>query len=352
MAASVVLNGARSSARVSDATRNRIMEVAARLQYRPNAVARGLLKGRLNMIGVVGTVYGGNLDVYFHEILNGILETATDNRQNTSILSVHDWEGSEDRVLEFCDGRVDGLIFIAPRTLKPEFAKAIQRSVPFVTIHSNASIPGVVDMEADDEGGAYQAVQYLVALGHRKIAFFPGELYLSGSRRRLEGYKRCLAENGIAYDDRLVIPGWYTYSSGQDRMAEMLERDSASSFPTALFCANDAIAFGCMEILAKYRLRVPDDISVVGFDDTLNACMTIPALTTVRQPLREMGRRSAARLIDLVQRRDTRSLDTDATQSSLRPGQTMDMFPVELIVRGTAGPPPALPVIPRLLERN
>jgi LacI family transcriptional regulator len=292
MTASVVLNGSNSSARVSAGTRARVLEVAARLHYRRNALALGLSRSRIDTLGVVSSIRGGELNLYFLEVLNGILEAAAERGQTTKVFSMIDWHTEEARLLQFCDGRIDGLILIGP-ILTPEFITTLQHAIPFVSIHSNQTMPRTYNLDVDNEEGAYAIVRYLIDKGHRRIAHFPGSN--TGAQQRLKGYRRALEDSGIPYDERLVVPGSYSIWSGRHRMEIWLQE--RTYLPTAIFCASDAIAFGCMEVLAERSIQVPEDISIVGFDDTLMARTTIPRLTTMRQPFFQMGRRAVELLL-------------------------------------------------------
>jgi LacI family transcriptional regulator len=336
MTVSVVLNGARSATRVSDATRTRIMEAAARLRYRPNAAARGLQRRRMDTLGLVAVVDGGELNLYFLEVLNGILEAAAKRGQNTTVFSVPQWEGSEERILEFADGRVDGLLFIGP-LLTPEFSHTLHMRLPFVALHGDGIPPEMYNITVDDEGGAYAITRYLIERGHRHIAHLTGSLELSGAQKRVVGYRRALTEAGIPVDESLILPGGFWSGSGRERAEALLTPPQAATLPTALFCANDGIASGCMEVLAAHGLRVPDDISVVGFDDALNARMTSPPLTTVRQPFRDMGHHA----VDLLLSQLAPAPEGDMSGARLH----SEVFNVELVIRGSVGPPPAKPVI-------
>lgn len=339
MMASVVLNGANSSTRVSEKTRARILEAAARLGYRRNAVARGLARQLADTIGVVAVIDGGELNLYFLEILNGILEGAAKYEQNMTVFSISDWKADENRVLQFCDGRVDGMILIAPTHIPAAMIQAIQRHTPFITIHSDLDLPDAHNLDVDNEGGAYAIVRYLLFQGHRRIAHFTGTLELKGAQQRFAGYRRALEEAGVAYDDALVIRGHYSFYQGRHNMTELLARHR-DDLPTAIFCASDAIAYGCMEAMAEHGLRVPDDISIVGFDDTLIARMTTPALTTVRQPFRQMGRRAVARLLPQI-RSDMLADETSEPAPRLAPNTRTEILPVELVFRRSVGPPRA-----------
>jgi len=330
MTVSVVMNGARSATRVSDTTRERIQEVALRLRYRPNAVAQGLSRRCLDTIGVVAEIDGEDLNLYFLEVLNGILESARHHGQNTTVLSVASWEQEEQRIVKFCDGRVDGIIFIGP-ILSPQFAKTVSHHVPFVAIHSNSPLEEAQNLESDDEGGAYQIVKYLIDQGHRHIAHFRGNDGFRGAHLRQLGYRRALEEAGIPYSDDLVMGGQFVAESGRER-ARRLVATKGNSLPTAVFCANDTIAYGCMEVLSESGLSVPQDISVVGFDDTLLARMTTPPLTTIRQPVRRMGQRAVDLLMPKIRESNTGAVVENSVSS-------VEVFDIELIVRGSVGAP-------------
>lgn len=375
MTVSVVLNGARSATRVSEATRLRIQEAAARLHYRPNAVARGLSRRRMDAIGIVSSIINsdedGDLNLYFLEILNGILEAAAKHGQNTTIFSIKDWCEDESKILQFCDGRVDGLIFVAPQRLSATFAEALQHHTPFVTMHANDILPRAYNLDVDNEGGAYKAVRYLIEQGHTRIAHFPGQLKFEGAQQRLSGYQRALAEAGIAFDHSLVLEGAYNKVSGSERAAQLLTEGRVNPLPTAVFCASDDIAAGCLDVFLSHGLRVPEDISLVGYDDVLTARMTTPPLTTVKQPFRGLGKRSVEMLMQQILNGIVPTVGAtptpedsalshkagDAETVSALAGETeadtgkpdaphTEVFDVELVVRGSVGPPTALPITP------
>lgn len=339
MTVSVVLNGATSSARVSEATRARILEAAAKLQYRRNAVAHGLSRSRMNALGVVATVEGGDPNLYFLEVLNGILAAAKEFRQNTTVFSLSNWEKEKRRIFQSCDGRVDGMILIAP-LLSAETAREFPFHTPFVTIHSNLPLPHSCNLDVDNEGGAYAVVRFLIEQGHRHILHFAGDMAQAGVRQRCAGFLRALEEAGIPCGDESIVPGHYVVRSGKDRMEALLSRCSESDLPTAIFCASDAIAYGCLEALSATRLRVPEDISLAGFDDILTARMTRPPLTTVRQPFRRMGSRAVERLLEQI--RAEEEMPPVAEDAQLRESFT-EVFPVELVIRESVGPPRSKP---------
>ncbi len=334
MTVSVVLNGATSSTRVSENTRTRINEVAARLRYRPNAVARGLSRQRMDTIGVCCEVTGSEMNLYFLEVLNGILEANAEHGQNTTIFSVTNWGQDEEKLLAFCDARVDGVICIGP-LFSRAFTETLQQHTPFVTLHSNEASPHTHNLTVDDENGGYLVTRHLIEQGHRRIAHFPGGLEFTGAQLRFAGYRRALAEADIPFDSCLAPKGNFSITSGRERMTAMLDFSRKEALPTAIFCANDSIAYGCFEILSQRGLRIPQDLSLAGFDDTLMARMTFPPLTTIRQPLREMGHAAVELLLPQIARKTTPAA---ANTPSLAENHARDIFPAELIVRGSVGP--------------
>jgi LacI family transcriptional regulator len=339
MMASVVINGAQSSTRVAPDTRIRILDVAEKLRYRRNAVARGLSRQRMDAIGVTAVSYPGEINLYFLELLNGILEGAADHHQNTTVFSISSWRADSQKLPGYCDGRVDGMILIAPDISAPE---TLSHHTPFVTIHGNELHPQIHNLDVDNEGGAYDVTRYLVAQGHRRIAHFPGSLDVLGARQRLAGYRRALAESGFPSDCEIVIEGNYSAWSGRWRAEEMLKSGPKHALPTAIFCGSDAIAFGCMEVFAAAGIDIPGYLSIVGFDDTLTARMTRPPLTTVRQPFREMGRCAVEKVLALIDGYPVRpplhgSEGDEAAPACLEP--RIQTYPAELIVRESAGPP-------------
>jgi LacI family transcriptional regulator len=338
MMASVVLNGAQSSTRVSPATRERILEEAARLGYRRNAVARGLSRQRMDTIGVTAIIDGGEINVYFLEVINGILEGAARHGQNTTIFSVADWQGDAQRLPGFCDGRIDGMILIAPDVLAPE---TLSHHTPFVTLHGNEEEPHTHNLDVDNEGGAHAMTSYLIAQGHRAIAHFAGNHGVLGVRRRIAGYRRAIEEAGLRFDEERVVPGNFSAWSGRQRAAQLLAEAGDRPLPTAIFCASDAIAYGCMEVLADAGVRVPADVSVAGFDDTLTARMTRPLLTTVRQPFRDMGRCAVETLLSLIgdTEEGTAHAAPDGHPEPPTEACRTQIFPAELVVRESVAPP-------------
>ncbi len=331
MAASAVLNSARTSSRISPVTRDRILAAATRLRYRPNAAARALASRRIHTIGVAAVVVGDELDRYFLEVLGGILAAAGRHDQNTTLFTLHNWSDDAVRLHEFCDGRIDGLILVAPR-LTPAAGSQLPGHTPFVALHANCPLPNVVNIESDEENGACEMTRYLIARGHRRLLHLTGTRGFIGAERRIRGFRRAVAAAGIPFNRAMVVDSDFTTDAGRDTMRQWLHSHVGRPLPQAIFCGNDGIATGCLEALAELGFRAPEDVSVAGFDDTLAARTTVPQLATVRQPLSAMGSRAVEVLLDRI-----KSLDEAAVKLP-----NPIVFPVDVIPRASVGPPPAL----------
>jgi len=335
MTASFVLNGGRSGTRVSETTRARIVEAAQRLGYRRNAVARGLTRNRMDTIGVVAVIHGG-LNLYFLELFNGILDQAILRQQSVTVLPIIPWgKDAESQLIEYCDGRVDGMILLGPSSMDAEFLASLNIHTPLVTINADELVPTIADVDVDDEVGCYLAAQHLIQQGHRRIAHLAGEEGTRSAELREAGYRRALTENGITIDPGLILgPGSYTEDSGRQRLAQFLEtmeQWEPSLRPTALCCCNDATAIGCLKELTERGWRVPEQISLTGFDDVLSTQMTAPPLTTLKQPFQTMGMHALRLLLEEI---DCRLAGTIREE-----GAKHEVLPAELIVRGSTAPP-------------
>lgn len=324
MAASAVLNGTKTSARFSRETEERIRAAAASLNYRPNVAARALVNRRMNTIGVSVVIDEGELNNYFLEVFNGIIEGAAHFAQNATVVTLHDWKSGLKEVQRACDGRIDGMILIAP-VITSRMAEAIPLHTPFVSLHANTDIPGTLNLESDEEQGAFEMVQRLIGEGHRRVLHLAGPKHLVGAQRRVQGYRRALEAAGIEPDAELMERAeGFGVEEGQRAMSAWMTAHAGQRLPEAIFCANDSLAVGCLEVLAQARLRVPEDVSVCGFDDTLAARTTVPQLSTVRQPLRRMGKEAVGALL--------RRIEAQLKGEPLESEPSM-VFPTEIVWR-------------------
>jgi LacI family transcriptional regulator len=300
MAVSVVLNGAKTSARISAETRARVLAAAERLRYRPNMTARALTHRRMNTIGVVTHLLGDEPNLYFLEVFSGIMRAATAAGQSSTTFALDGWHEAAQRIPSFCDGRIDGLIVLAPE-LSDDASSWLPDHTPVVSVHANQPLAGVVNIESDEEGGAFAIVQQMLQLGHRRILHLAGPSETLGAQRRLVGYLRAYAAARLKPPAGHVVHCEFDAEAGRSALEGWLGQHIGQRMPDAVFGANDAIALGCVELLQERGVRVPVDVSVVGFDNTLMARAV--RLATVRQPLRELGQRAVQILLDCIEAR-------------------------------------------------
>lgn len=298
MAASSALNGGRGSARVSAQTRERVLAAAQRLHYRPNATARALASQRTNTIGFVANFQGEEPNLYFLEVFSGVIQGATAAGQTAAVFPLADWREAPTRIPALCDGRVDGLILLAPR-LPDDGSAWLPQRTPLVSVHADRPVLAMVNIESDDEAGAHAMVRHLLAIGHRRILQVAGPAGFAGANRRVEGYLRAHADAGVKPAADHVVRASLDIEGGRKAMQEWLRRHRGRPLPEAVFAGNDAIAFGCIETLRAHGLRVPEDVCVVGYDYTLAARSV--NMATVRQPLHEMGRRAVEVLVQRIE---------------------------------------------------
>ncbi|HVK05393.1 MAG TPA: LacI family DNA-binding transcriptional regulator [Armatimonadaceae bacterium] len=327
---SKVLNGT-ADAKFAAATRERVFAAARRVGYHPNAIARGLVRKRMDTVGLVMAYDQVSVtsDPYLGACLDGILRVNKERRQKTLIFTENSWEDALDSVPSYCDGHSDGLMVVIPRTNSAIVGALKERRTPFVLVGDSREDDEIVTVDADNEGGARDAVAYLVSLGHRRIAAFCGNADFASNSQRLAGYRRALREAGIAYREDFVFPGEYWADHGHRNLCALRERfsDRPEQRPTAVFCFNDGIAKGALDAAREMGLSVPDAISVIGFDDTPYAATLPPPLTTIRQDIAMVGEAAARVLLDRI-------------NGIVAPGHR-ELVPTSLVVRETTSPPPA-----------
>jgi DNA-binding LacI/PurR family transcriptional regulator len=328
MAASSALNGGRrGSARVSAETCERVLAAAQRLAYRPNATARALANRRTNALGFVTHILGEEPNLYFLEVFSGVMQSATAAGQTTSVFTLSNWDEAPVRIPAMCDGRVDGLILLAPN-LQDESLAWLPPHTPLVSVHADSPVAGVVNIGTDNEAGACAMVRRLLALGHRRILHVGGPMGFSMTDQRVEGYLRAHAEAGVKPPPGHVVRAPLSVDGGREAMREWMKRHRGRRLPEAVFGCNDAIAFGCIETLRSRGLRVPDDISVVGYDHTFMARSV--HMATVHQPLHEMGRRAVEVLVQRIEALRRREP---------HPGPSNIVLPTEIVTGGTLAEP-------------
>jgi LacI family transcriptional regulator len=302
---SLVLNNSPSAKSIPQETRNRVVEAATRLNYRPNYFARSLRQSRSMSVGVLAPDLS---EGYFTRVMSGVVEELT-AAHYFYFTACHDWKREliEKYPRMLVERAVDGFLLLNTA------AEHIAVPVPVVAISAHSAAENVTNIILDHHRAVELALRHLYDLGHRRIAILRGPRAIPDSEFRWESSQQVAREMDLKLDPALVIridsAGWSMKTGyhpmapeiGYKPMRALLER--THDF-TAVFCFNDIAAIGAIRALKDAGLRVPEDISVVGFDDILSAAYATPSLTTVRQPLTEMGKRGAQILLERIANRE------------------------------------------------
>jgi LacI family transcriptional regulator len=256
------------------------MNAVKRTKYSVNLAAKGLAGRHTNMLGVLipdlATQYMG-------EIVWGISQEARHNNIEMLISTALDVTRERNQ-LSFLESITDGIILVLPHNTDDNLKLSLN-SKPVVMVDHRGSAIKLPAIDVDNYTGGRIATEHLLSLGHKRIGFISG--LFEASAARVRGYKEALVNAGIPFDQNLVVAGDFLQPSGFNATIELL---ALANPPTAIFAANDLMAFGALEAIKEHGLRVPQDISVIGFDDIPMASQVFPPLTTIRQPLAEMGR--------------------------------------------------------------
>lgn len=280
---------------VKPSTRDKVMRAAQKLGYVPNQQARSLAGGRSNLIGIL---VPGLDNGYITEIIRGIDEELAKSDYNLILYTTHRHHGRESTyVASIMNGAADGLLLIVP-LISHDYVDALyQQNFPFVLIDQSDTSGKSSIVNATNWQGAYDATQYLIKLGHRRIGFITGLMELNSAIDRLKGYEAALVEHRIPVEAELIVTGDFWERGGYVATQQLLDLKTP---PTAIVASNDLLAFGAMDAVRQRGLHIPKDISLVGFDDIPQASLVYPPLTTVRQPLDKMGRLAVKMLLEHV----------------------------------------------------
>lgn len=296
---SKVLSG---SDRISTETAERVLEVVRRLGYRPNSIAQSLRTRSTLTIGMINRDAASEAD-FALQMMVGV-ERVTRSHGFHLLFGNAGSDPAQERetIASMLDKQVDGLIFVDSQVRARETPPLPSTSVPHVFLYEyvlDGSAPSVIP---DDEGGGHAATRHLLSLGHRRVAYVNGDAGFEAARQRHSGYGRALREAGLDVDERLVIEaGTWREEGGFDAAHRLLDRPSP---PTAIFFANDYLAIGALDAFRERSVRVPEDVSVLGFDDRSAARHTRPPLSTVRLPFAEMGEIAGQLLLRRIQGTD------------------------------------------------
>lgn len=320
----VVNDGPRA---VSPQTRARVLATIQRLDYQPNAMARGLVRQRIHTLGVFfGYSESSALtNPYSAGVLQGIYEVAAEHAYNVTLITTS-WKEQDPPIEALRDGRTDGLLVLGPLRGSRLLEVLAQSRRPAVLISTSDAHPALAAVDIENERGARLATEHLLSLGHRRIAHISGEAVNVHACRRREGFLATMKAAGLEVPAEHIAFSFYGMSQQTRTRQVVADMLSSPTPPTALFAGNDVIALAAMETAIAQGFRVPERFSIVGFDDNPTASLVTPPLTTVHQPFALIGRRAATLLM--------RAINGD-----LIGAQDTVLLAPELIVRSSTAPP-------------
>jgi LacI family transcriptional regulator len=304
---------------VSQETRERVLQAIADLNYQPNRLARSLRNRKTNTLGVL---LPNSANPFFAEVLLGIEAACYNLNYNVILGNAHDDPNRELSHLEVLLAKqVDGVLLVSSGAYQEVLEITQQSNTAVVMVDRVGGVQQTDTILVNNEQGGLLATRHLLALGHQRIGCIAGPSLYSPSHGRLIGYQKALHEQEIPVDGHLIVTGDFQHEGGYRACRELF---SIQAPPSALFVCNDLMAVGAMFALHEMGLRVPHDVSVVGFDDIPLASYTIPALTTIAQPGRELGHLAVETLVKRIRRPDIPT--------------THQLLPVKLIERASCAP--------------
>lgn len=287
-----ILNG---TARVRESKRRAVERAIADLQYHPNVIARGLARGHTMSVGVITQDIASP---FYNETLKGIEDSLAKAGYSPLFVSGH-WNAAKEveRMALLVARRVEGVI-VLNSVLDDEALLKYSHHLPLVITGHNLQGPHVLSIQLNNEQAGFEATWHLIELGHTRIAHIAGPEGNIDAQQRLAGYRRALIQAGLPVDERLIAFGEFHEASGLMALNQLLE--TRLSF-TALFIANDQMAYGARLALYSKSIRVPEDVSLIGFDDLPGSLYSTPPLTTVRQPAYDIGIAAGEAMLCMIQ---------------------------------------------------
>jgi len=281
---------------VSPETREKILKIVEEMRFVPNLVAKGLSSGRVNLLSMLLPSLAWP---WVLEVIRGVAERVEQSAYELVLFATNSEERNEELFRKtFASGFTDGLIAIVPPGALSYLSEIYANGFPVVLIDDRGHHPEFPSVVVANYSGAYQATSHLLEQDHASIAFISGPLEYGCNQERKRGYLAALSDAGVSPREELIREGDFTKASGYAEAHALLE---LAEPPTAIFAANDLMAFGVIEAAENSGLSVPKDIAVVGFDDIPQASIIRPTLTTVRQPMYEMGQTAVEMVLSQIE---------------------------------------------------
>jgi len=280
-------------------TADRIRKIIKRLGYQPNYLARSLSSRRSMVLGVaIPRTEHALLDNYISQVLSGITDTALHHEYRIMLFPFNPEGGDQEEFANlFRSKMVDGLLLLKTFYGDGRILSLARQKIPFVLVNHKYYGENVHFIDVNNMLGAKLAVEYLAGKGHRNIAFISGDLRETNARDRLNGFRKTMQALGLPIREHWIIQGQFDQRIAYQNCAPLFE---GQELPTAVFCSDDYMAIGVMHRLKELGLRIPEDVSVIGFDDIELAAYVKPALTTIRQPLQKIGKIAAETLLKMM----------------------------------------------------
>ncbi|MCR6630370.1 MAG: LacI family transcriptional regulator [Magnetospirillum sp.] len=276
--------------KISEETQEHVRQVMRELGYKPNRVARRL-RAREGKRHLIGLIIPNIQNPFFADLARGVEDVAYKNNFAVMLCNYDEDPKKELFYLDVMQAeQVDGIILPPAHEEDADVQRVRQSGIPVVCVDRSLSDPTIDKVEVDNEQGSFEAVAHLIKKGHKRIGLISGPGDTSTGRERLEGYRRAHREAGIAVDETLIRYGDYKQPSGRDIAAELL---SLAKPPTALFACNNLMLIGAIETIFARKLKIPQQVALIGYDDLPLAAVFDPPLTVVQQPAYEVGQRAA-----------------------------------------------------------
>jgi LacI family transcriptional regulator len=278
--------------------RERVWKVVDEMGYHPNAAARSLASRRTRTLGVIvpQTVNTVFVDPFFPDVLRGIADAANESKYYL-MLSMANQPMEDNFYRRVLRGQMlDGVVIVSARVGDPLIPRLLRDHILFVTVGRRPNHPDVSYVDVDNVHGARMATEHLLRHGRRRVATITGPADMVAGLDRREGYQTAVREAGLAVNEELIVEGDFTETGGYAAMEQLLPLE-----PEAVFVASDLMALGALRALQQAGQRVPEDVAVIGFDDAPIATYTNPPLTTVRQPVHQMGVTAIKLLLRLLE---------------------------------------------------
>ncbi|KPU27257.1 hypothetical protein TR13x_05755 [Caloranaerobacter sp. TR13] len=289
---------------VSEEVRKKVLKAIEDTNYKPSLLARSLANKKTNLIGVVIPDVSNS---FFSELVRGIQDYAGSKSYNILLCNTYFDHTKEIQYLNILsEQEVEGIIFLTSKIVEEhvDFFRNFRK--PVVIVNRKIEELNIPCVDVDNFKASYEAVNYLINLNHNRIGMIRGPLNnKSVGLNRFEGYKKALEDNGIEFNEDLVVEGNFTINDGYKAMGKLL---SLRDIPTAVFCASDSMAIGAIKCIMDSGFKVPDDISIIGFDGIPMASIFVPSITTIAQPILEMGTTAIKMIFDQLEGKEVKDI--------------------------------------------